>query len=213
MMRVFAAALAAAAVLSGAAEAQTSDDTGYIEGVAQSAFGNVTSQSFGAEAGYNLTPTIQIFVEGGRVRDAAAPEVGQAAQQIAGYLSGAQSAPVAYQVKQPVTFGAAGIRYLFAASPIISPYVLAGGGIAQVKNDVAFTIGGNDVTSSLSNYGVVLGSDLSGSATKALMEAGVGVQWAAWQRLVLDFQYRYSRVFTDPGFNINRAGIGVGVRF
>ena len=44
---------------------------GYVEAVAQSAFGNVTSQSYGAEAGVTIFPNLQIFVEAGQTRNVA----------------------------------------------------------------------------------------------------------------------------------------------
>ena len=46
-----------------------------------------------------------------------------------------------------------------------------------------------------------------------MMSLGGGVVWPAYQRLIVDFQYRFGRVYTDPGQNINRAGAGIGVRF
>jgi opacity protein-like surface antigen len=91
---------------------------------------------------------------------------------------------------------------------------MGGGGVAQVKQNVTFSVGGADVTGNLTPYGVVLGTDLSGKVTKGMAVAGAGVMWSAWQRLVLDFQYRYGRIFTDgQGINVSRAGIGLGVRF
>jgi opacity protein-like surface antigen len=91
---------------------------------------------------------------------------------------------------------------------------MGGGGVAQVKKDVSFSINGGDVTSTLEQFGVVLGTDLSGSETKPMMTIGVGAVWPAYQRVIVDFQYRYGRVFTeDEGLNLSRAGIGIGVRF
>ena len=49
-------------------------DHGYVEGVIQSAFGNVTSQSYGAEVGFTVRPNLQVFGEVGRVRDVATAE-------------------------------------------------------------------------------------------------------------------------------------------
>ena len=51
-------------------------DQGYVEAVAQSAFGNVTSQSFGVEAGINITPSTQVFVEFGQTRDTSPSTLG-----------------------------------------------------------------------------------------------------------------------------------------
>jgi opacity protein-like surface antigen len=185
---------------------------GYVEGVAQAAFGNVTSQSYGVEAGVSITPVVQVFGEFGRVNDTTPASLANSAALIAGYLSQTAS-NVGFSAKQPVTFGVVGLRFPFSASSSFEPYVMVAGGAAQVKKDVAFTIGGSDVTGSLPQYGVVLGSDLSGSETKAMLSLGGGVVWTAWQMLIVDFQYRYGRVFTDDKLNINRAGVGIGVRF
>jgi opacity protein-like surface antigen len=60
----------------------------------------------------------------------------------------------------------------------------------------------------------VLGTGLSGSETKGMFSLGAGLVWPVWQKLVVDFQYRYGRVFTSgEGLNLNRAGVGIGVRF
>lgn len=205
--------------LPGVASAQTaagaSDaDRGYVEGVIQSAFGNVTSQSYGAEIGVAIKPNLQIFVEAGIVRDVATPEIGSAAQAIAGFLSQTQ-ANVGFRVKEPVTFGVAGIKVIVPIEGRLRPYVVGGAGIASVKQDVSFTVGGSDVTSSLpTQYGVQLGTDLSGSFSKPMIVAGAGAMWPAWQQLVVDVQFRFGRVFAeDGGINVSRAGIGIGIRF
>src|ERR1700737_5036458 len=107
-------------VLSGIAEAQTTagraggpdPDTAYCEGFAQSAFGNVTSQSYGVEAGYTISTGLQVFVEAGRIRDVATSDLGVNAQTIAGALIQSQSNTVRYTVKEPVSFGVAGVKYL-----------------------------------------------------------------------------------------------------
>lgn len=216
-MRLLAACAMAVLTTASAVSAQTpapNSDRGYIEGVVQSAFGNVTSQSYGAEGGVTVTPNLQVFGEAGMVRDVATSQIGAAAQLIAGFLSQTQ-ANVQFRVKQPVTFAAAGLKYVVPTASSLRPYVMGGGGIAQVKQDVSFIVGGSDVTTNLaSQFGVQLGTDLSGSFTSPMAVAGAGVMWPAWQRLVVDLQYRYGRIFAeDAGITVNRAGIGVGIRF
>jgi opacity protein-like surface antigen len=209
----------AALASSGAAFAQTSaqaDSKGYAEVVAQSAFGNVTSQSFGGEFGYTIASQLQVFVEAGSIGNVATADIGASAQQIAGAIAQVQS-NVGYTVKQPVTFGIAGVKYLVPASGSLQPYVMAGAGIAKVSQNVAFTVGGTDVTSSLSQPqygGITLGTDLSGSFTKPMVSIGGGVMFPVWRQVVIDAQYRYGRIFSDDGgINVSRAGIGIGVRF
>lgn len=204
--------------LAGVAHAQSpaapTRSRGYVEAVAQSAFGNVTSQSFGAEFGVTLRQGVLVFAEAGHVRDAAPPGFGASAQLIAGFLSQTQRG-VAFSVKQPITFGLVGARYGFATMHgRLEPYLHGGAGIARVEHNASFVVDGTNVTNNLSQFGVILGTDLSGSETKPMLSLGGGLAWPAWERLVIDFQYRYGRVFTsDEALNVNRAGIGLGVRF
>ena len=212
-----------AIVLCGVAEAQTTagsggaaaePGTGYVEGVGQAAFSNVQSQSYGVEVGYTITTGLQVFVEAGRIRDVATADLGVNAQTIAGALTLAQSSSVSYTAKEPVSFGVAGLKYLIPVSSNLEPYVLGGFGVARYTKDVRFLVGGTDVTGSVAQYGVVLGSDLSGAFSRPMLSLGLGVTWPAWQRLIVDFQYRFGRIFADSqGINVSRAGVGVGIRF
>jgi opacity protein-like surface antigen len=212
-LRPVAAFIVGLFALTGVAQAQSAaPGKGYVEAVAQSAIGNVTSQAFGAEAGVTVAPRLQVFGEVGKVRDTSPPTLGTSAQLIAGFLSQTQTG-VAFSVKQPVTFGLGGVRYV-VPSGRVEPYVLGGAGIARVRRDVTFTAGGSDVTSTLPQMGVVLGTDLSGAETKLMITLGGGVVWPAWRQLIVDFQFRYGRILTEgQGTNVTRAGIGLGVRF
>jgi hypothetical protein len=217
MRLVTALVVGAFTMIGGVAHAQSAStpaatSSGYVEGVAQSAFGSVTSQSFGIEAGVTVASRLQVFGEIGQVRDTSPNALGSDAQLMAGFLSRTQS-DVAFTVKQPVTFGVAGVRYV-VPSGLVEPYLIAGGGMARVRKNVHFLVGGTDVTDGLDRFGIVLGSDLSGSETAPMFSLGGGVAWPAWRRLVVDFQFRWGRILTDgQGTNVSRAGIGLGVRF
>jgi len=216
------AIVAAVAIASnGVASAQTpapasapATDRGYVEGVAQSAFGNVTSQSYGVEFGYTLRRDLQVYGEVGKIRDVADDVFTGDAAAIANALSSLQPAAVGFSARRPVTFFGGGIKYRPAVNLRAQPYVLGGFGVGSVKNDVAFTLGGAAASeSSLAQY-VTLGSDLSGSSTKAMLTLGGGVVVPLWQQLILDLQYRFGRIFTEEtGISTNRAGVGIGVRF
>jgi len=218
-MKVPVAAVVAWIAFGGVAYAQSqgAPSKGYVEAVGQSSFGTVTSQSFGAEVGIAIGPQLQVFVEGGQTRDVATTALSTAAQTIAGAIAQVASNS-GYSVKEPATFFDAGLRFSFYPSGTsrVDPYVMAGFGAASVKQDVKFTVAGNDVTSTLSQapYFTVLGSDVSGSFTKPMLVVGGGVAYPVWKHLVLDFQVRYGRIFAEgQGINIGRAGLGIGVRF
>lgn len=217
-MRSVVAALAATVMLAATAGAQTPAGSGgrstYVEGLVQSAFGNVTSQSFGAEVGMAVTPRLRVFVELGRARDTAPETLGQNAQIIAGYLTQVQSAPVGFSVRQPVTFGMGGVRYVIPYDEDFEPYLVGGVGLARVERNVRFSVDGSDVTESLGTFGVALGRDLGGNSTKPMVALGGGVVYYFSETLFLDLQVRFGRIFTDDeATNLSRAGIGVGIRF
>jgi opacity protein-like surface antigen len=186
---------------------------GYVQALADATFGNLSSQSYGAEAGITVWPQLQVYVEGGRVNNVASSAFVTAAQVIAGSLGQSQSG-VGFSAKEPVVFGDAGVRYLIPMTDTaLQPYVMAGFGIARVKQDARFTINGADVTGNLAQYNIVLGTDLSGDFTKPLLLLGAGVAVPVWRRVEVDLHYRYSRIFADQGYNVSRAGVGLGVRF
>ncbi|HEX7137294.1 MAG TPA: outer membrane beta-barrel protein [Vicinamibacterales bacterium] len=215
MLTTIAALVIFGAGTAGAQGVGTADPgKGYAEIVAQSAFGNVTSQNYGAEFGFTVTPSVQVFFEIGHTLNVATDAISTSAQTMAGALSQTQS-NVGYSVKQPLTFGVGGVRYLIPLSGSkLLPYFMGGFGVAKASNDATFTVGGADVTSSLSQYGIVLGSDLSGGFTKPMATFGGGLSYPVWESLVLDFQFRYGHVFAGgESINSSRAGVGVGFRF
>jgi opacity protein-like surface antigen len=221
-MRVLVMVLTIGTALSSVAHAQAPpaappvvESKGYVEAFAQSAFGNVTSQAYGGEVGYTVRKNLQVFVEFGQVKDVAPPEFRAAAQLIAGFLSPTESS---FSAKEPVTFGAGGVKYLIPMSRSrVEPYVLVGVGVAKVTKDVTFTVGTADVTSQLKSLGVQLGSDLSGEFTKPMVTVGGGVDWPFWRQIVVGFQFRFSHIGaedeTTSALNIGRAGAAVGIRF
>jgi len=237
-MRSLLALMTGAIVLSGVAQAQTrttsappqqAADRGYVEGVAQSAFGNVTTQSYGVEFGATVRRDLQVFAEFGKIRDVADTTFTGGASTIASALSQVQPAAVGFSARRPVIFMVGGVKYRPPSTLKVQPYVMGGFGFASVKNDVTFTLGGTEAgDSALAPY-VTLGSDLSGTSTKPMLTLGAGVAVPIWQTLVLDFQYRFGRIlaavpkgFSGPssnaqleeeGITVNRAGVGFGIRF
>lgn len=203
----------------GVAHAQTrpsavEEEQGYVEGVAQSAFGNVTSQSYGVEAGVTVAPHVQIFGEFGRTGDVAPSALGAAAQVMAAALAQTQSG-VNFTAREPATFFGAGVKYLLPVGDAKAvPYVLGGFGFAKLTRDVSFTVGGTDVTSRMQQFGIVLGTDLSGGSTKPALTFGGGVTYRLWRQLGVDAQFRFGRIFAEEqGISVVRVGLGIGVRF
>ena len=212
-MKIGFAVLVASVALSGAAYAQvpsasaTPEPKAFMAGFAQAAFGNTSSQSYGAEVGYTIRPGLEVVADGGFVNNTASSTFTANAQLLAtGVARVAGSAN--YSAKQPLAFGQLNVRYTLPTAMRIRPYITVGGGMARVKKDTTFSTPAGPI----SNY-LTLGSDMSGTETKAMVSAGAGIAVPVGRVLYLDLQYRFGRVFADEAINVNRAGVGLGVRF
>jgi opacity protein-like surface antigen len=209
---LLAVSLAAVGVAPVFAQGSLTPDNGYVSLAGHSSFGNVTSRSFGLEGGWTITPELQLVVEAGHVLDAASPSMGAGAPTIALALGARASGAVTFSFKAPVNFGTAALKYVLPTGGPVQFYVLGGGGVGECTRNATFTVGGADVTNSLSAYHIILGNDLSGSQYRPMVVIGGGAVVPIAGRLFADVNYRYNRIF-DLNIPISRAGIGVGVRF
>ena len=209
---IFAAGvLTLSAVTTARAQTPAADKPLYAMFTTGATVGHSTGALFGVEAGWRLNSTWEAFIEGGRMLDTATSEMDSAATVIAQFLG----ASATFTTKQPVTYFDVGVRYKLPIAKRLHPYLAAGVGAANVSRDVAFLVAGNDVTSQLlDQYGVLLGSDLAGKETRALVIVGVGAQMHLIREMFADFSYRYGRIFlSEAGLNTNRAQIGIGIGF
>lgn len=137
------------------------------------------------------------------------------ANTIASYLSTTQGQPATSNVEVPATYWGLGARWVFEQVHLarMRPYFLAtfGSGYTNIKS--TFTLGGADVTGSLPQYGVTLGSDLAGKSNRFAVDTGGGVVWAfgSWYT---DFGVRLvSLGGQDQRTNVARVVVGGGYRF
>jgi opacity protein-like surface antigen len=174
--------------------------------------GHKSSASFGGEGGYWFGDFVGVFAEGGRMRDVATKQIEDKAQAIAASFGATTTS------KQPANYFSAGVAVRMLTSGRFTPYALVGFGVANVKNDVKFAINGADVTSSLGQFGVSLGGDLSGSYTKSFITFGVGTHVGFGGRWIADVAYRYGRIGQNSdaeldAISTNRIQFGVGAKF
>jgi opacity protein-like surface antigen len=198
----------------GAVDAQTGDEQWYAEFTAAATLGHKSDSSVGGELGYTWTDERQLFLELGQMGNVATSAVDERAQFIARAIGASAS------VAQKATYFDAGLKYRLAERGRWRPYGLVGLGLARVKTESNFTVNGNDVTDQLDQYGVLLGSDLSGSVTKFFLTLGVGANVPFGRRYLADLSYRFGRIFPrggaiedDTGINTQRVQGGVGILF
>jgi opacity protein-like surface antigen len=201
------------------AHAQTTASSGsdprvYVEFNGGPTLGHKSDTFIGGEIGLRLVAGLDVFIEGGHMGNAGTARLDTAAAKIATDFLGGTVTSTA----KKVNYIDAGIRYHVHAIPVVHPYVLVGGGLAEVKTEATFAVNGTEVN--VADRGVQLGGDLSGTTRKTFVVAGVGVNVPFLKRLFVDIGYRYGRIFpktddveTDATINTQRVLLGVGVSF
>ena len=166
----------------------------------------------GGNLGYRVSDNLMIEAEGGWSQDAVTRARLDAIKGLGTYLTQSTGKASTATMTAPAGFGVAGIRYLFSSNSV-SPYVALNGGFAKLVLKPAITVGGTDVTTSLSTYGVTLGSDFTGDVTKAAFGGGFGVLINR-DRLVIDLGLRLLSIQTDgQATNLTSARFGIAYRF
>ena len=212
----FVASLLAATLISAApASAQgTSQETGtliLVEAGAQ-AVQNVGGMG-GVQIGRRLSPKLDVFVEGVYLQDVVTRRRADSATTLAAYLAVTQGKAASGAVQIPAGTFVGGVRYFVADTHGVHVYVSGFAGMTRATLKPTFMLGGVDVTTTLPQYGVTLGSDMTGTTTKATLGGGVGAQrpLGAWY---LDAGIRvYSIQFEGQAANTINVAVGIGRKF
>jgi hypothetical protein len=169
--------------------------------------------TFGGELGVSVTDLVDVFGEGAWMADVVSRREVNDAETIATFLHNSQGSSASGTVKAPAFYAGAGARIVFVHSGMVRPYVTVGGGAAHIARQPTFTLGNGDVTNSLGQYGVTLGSDLTGEVTKPAFSGGFGVR-VMQDRWFVDGSLRVTSIRTDEqATNVVRVIGGVGLRF
>ncbi len=178
--------------------------------------GHKSDGSLGGELGYRFNDTWDFYFEFGHMGNVATSNLDSRAQLIANTIGASES------TVQKANYYDIGARYKLRPRGPWHPYAVAGLGAATVRTKTDFFVNGQDVTGQLANFTpqIQLGSDLSGSLTKALLVVGVGVTRPFKSRYFVDGSYRVGHIFpktsvieNDVSINTQRVQIGVGIKF
>jgi opacity protein-like surface antigen len=210
----FAMVICAASLAQAQTPAADADrSSGYAEIAVGATFGHKSSGSIGAEAGWRVADEVDVFFEGGHIRNAGTQGLDDRAAIIANAFGASFSA--AYKVN----YFDGGVRYHFKTMQHdVRPYLAVGLGVARVRAETVLSINGTAVTGD--ELGIQFGNDLNGSISKPIFVIAAGAAKPFGKRYVADLSYRYGRIFprtgeipNDTGINTNRLQLGVGVRF
>jgi hypothetical protein len=171
---------------------------------------------FGAEAGARVWKNLDLVGELTWMQDVVTRRTLDNASKVANYLQTTQGKPASSDVEVPAFYLGAGARWVFEQTSLggFKPYLIAtlGGTHTDIKS--TFTLGGTDVTNSLPQYGVTLGSDLAGTSNNFTISSGVGVVRAFSGSWYADAGVRLVSIGTqDQWTNVTRLVVGGGYKF
>jgi hypothetical protein len=216
LKNVFTAGLLAALVISAApAAAQTSAaDTGWLisaEGGVE-AVQNVGGLG-GVQVGRRLSSRLDVFGEAVYLQDVVTRRRNESADTLAAFLTQAQGKTADANVTIPAWSFVGGARFFLTGPRSVRPYIEGSAGASHVTLQPAFTLAGADVTTTLGQYGVTLGSDLTGTATKPTFAGGFGVS-TMLGKFSLDTSVRVFSIQLDgQAANAIALAVGIGRKF
>jgi opacity protein-like surface antigen len=165
------------------------------------------------ELGIRTWKHLDLSLEGGWFQNVATQRRSDLAGTLSTFLQQTQGGTATSSVEVPSQYFSINARWVFENQRRLRPYVLGGFGAARVSVNSTFTLNGADVSGSLGQFGVTLGSDLTGHSSHPAFTGGGGVvmPFGKWYT---DAGVRVTSIQTDSqSTNVVRLNIGVGVRY
>ena len=175
-MLLTACVLAATLFLPQTVGAQTSSPSRFslgVEGGAQ-AVQNVGGL-LGAQLSGSVSSRFDVFGEAVYLQDVVTRRRAESATDVATYLAQTQGKAATGTLEIPTWAFTGGGKVFLADFGHTRLYAAGQAGAAHVTLSPTFTLGGADITSTLPQYGVTLGADLTGSSVCAVVGGGIGV--------------------------------------
>jgi len=206
------AASAAAQTPAGSAAAASPTSRLFIGATAGVAAVQKVGGVVDGQIGYGVTDRVNLLGEVSWMQNVVTRRRLDVADSVGTFLQSSQGKAATSTVEAPAVYMGAAFRMDLTGGPI-RPYFIVGGGVARLSYQPTFTLGGSDVTTSLPQYGVTLGSDLTGEVTKPAVTGAFGVIFDQ-RRWYVDAAFRLTSIQTEgQATNVIRAGGGIGVRF
>jgi len=168
--------------------------------------------TIGALLAFRVADRVDVVGEAAWAKDAVTRRRVEAATSVASFLQTTQGKAAVGTIEAPAFYGGGGIRVMLSGGST-RPYIIGTGGVARLVLKPVFTLAGTDVTTNLTQYGITLGSDLTGEVTKPAFGGGIGVI-ADRGRWYVDASFRVLSIQTEgQATNVLRAGGGIGFTF
>lgn len=186
----------------------------YVGGFTGGSLVDSASVTGSVEAGMRIWKNLDVLVEGGYAGNLATRREIDRAGTIGAFLSANLGSQVTSTVTVPSSYFAFGARWVLESTSRYRPYALLSVGGAAVDLKPKFVQNGADITGSIGNFGVTLGSDISGKYRPLAVGGGVGVLVPLGKRWNADGSVRILSVNTvDQRTNLIRVIVGIDRRF
>jgi hypothetical protein len=185
----------------------SAQEHGHLSGTAGATFQARTAGVFGGEIGVSVHSSIELYAGVNIMRNVLPRSMQHDLDDLTRDLATFTGDVWGFTAKARTLSGVTGVKVRFPASSNVRPYVLAGGGFANVVfaiHEMDFGDVTNDV---LREFGVT-----ENKATKPYLELGGGLE-IPLGALFMDAGYRYGRVIASNDLNISRVYYGLGTRF
>ena len=173
-------------------------EKGFATGLVGLSFAETTSGVFGAEAGFNITRSIQIVGVYENMRDVLTNDF----LQLLSLASRVTNLRI--EGKIPTQYLAAGVRYNFYTGGNIVPYFQFDAGVGKVDPALRFFENGEDITDEV---------DPQLDETNGALGLTAGVRVNLSERMTVGGAFKWINILTDETLKINTLHFSVGVRF
>jgi opacity protein-like surface antigen len=214
--------------LSAMAQAPTPQH-GYVIGLGGLGATQVNAPFFGASAGFNLTPDLQVTFDVGRMQDAQATFTRDDLATLDSQVTAVAGLPFTSTIKVPTNYFTGGVRYLMPLGGAVRPYVAGSAGVAHMSPNTNFVAAGIDITTLLQTDPELrpyLTTPFR-EDTRPMASVGGGVVFNVVKHLAVDVGYKYSGIFIKTDYlqlngisahdhdriSTHRVYTGVGVTF
>jgi opacity protein-like surface antigen len=178
--------------------AANAQEKGFVTGLVGLSFAETTSGIFGAEAGFNITRSIQIVGVYENMRDVLTNDL----LQLISLTSRITNLRI--EGKIPAQYLAAGVRYNFYTGGNIVPYFQFDGGVGRIDPELQFFEGSEDITDTV---------DTQLDETNGALGLAAGVRVNVSDRMTLGGAFKWVNIFTEETLKINTLHFSIGVRF
>jgi hypothetical protein len=168
----------------------------------------------GTRLGRRVSSRLDLFGEALFLQDIVTRRRLGSARDVAGFLERSQGHPASASLDLPTWSATAGLQLFLTGPHAVRPYLVGQAGAAYVTLRPAFHLETSNVTTILDNYGVTLGSDLTGTRTVPIFGGGLGLLVGSDEGWYLDLGFRLISVrMDDEPANVGTLTVGLGRRF